>query len=309
MEEKVFYKGVEITKEAILKALSEFDTIYKDTNDYNDWLNSKNYKYALLYNGKKYPHKYILSKVSGVHTDMMLGGLPIAEIFTKLGFAVQEKGKDSKIKYFRCVANEPVWSRCISDNNYATGDKDYVEINKNNAWFLLDDLSKIKDNLEAIKYKITKTFPKTLPSQIDSKAKGVYDFLHINIGDYLIATKGKKEIYGYGIVTGPYRYRTDYENCRHTIPVNWINTDNKLIPDSFKDLIGNWTGRAFIEISEDLFNKLINIGEKIVPTKSINSEVTELILKKKQIILYGPPGTGKTYNTKRIAVQLMEEGK
>jgi SpoVK/Ycf46/Vps4 family AAA+-type ATPase len=32
----------------------------------------------------------------------------------------------------------------------------------------------------------------------------------------------------------------------------------------------------------------------------------ELLEAKKQIILYGPPGTGKTYNTKSLAVRLLE---
>ena len=39
----------------------------------------------------------------------------------------------------------------------------------------------------------------------------------------------------------------------------------------------------------------------------INPEdlLIELLTKKKQVILYGPPGTGKTYNTKKIAVDLL----
>ena len=34
-------------------------------------------------------------------------------------------------------------------------------------------------------------------------------------------------------------------------------------------------------------------------------QLIELLTKKKQVILYGPPGTGKTYNTKKIALELL----
>ena len=37
-----------------------------------------------------------------------------------------------------------------------------------------------------------------------------------------------------------------------------------------------------------------------------DSNVYELLLSKKQVIIYGPPGTGKTFSTKRITVSLIE---
>ena len=44
-------------------------------------------------------------------------------------------------------------------------------------------------------------------------------------------------------------------------------------------------------------------GFEVPPVKE---ELVELLEKKKQVILYGPPGTGKTYNTKIIALSLID---
>jgi Cdc6-like AAA superfamily ATPase len=41
------------------------------------------------------------------------------------------------------------------------------------------------------------------------------------------------------------------------------------------------------------------------PVSIEGDQLIEVLTKKKQVILYGPPGTGKTYNTKKIAVDLL----
>jgi 5-methylcytosine-specific restriction enzyme B len=87
----VRFKGKNITKEDIIKVLEEFDRRYPDTNDYENWLYGNQYKFALIYNGKKYPPKYILSKVSGISTDEFSGGPNTNRIFESLGFQIESK--------------------------------------------------------------------------------------------------------------------------------------------------------------------------------------------------------------------------
>jgi Cdc6-like AAA superfamily ATPase len=55
--------------------------------------------------------------------------------------------------------------------------------------------------------------------------------------------------------------------------------------------------RKYLEFAQDM--------PVMMPTM-LNDQTIQLLQKKKQIILYGPPGTGKTYDTKRIAVEIME---
>ncbi|MBD3377429.1 hypothetical protein GF406_20545 [candidate division KSB1 bacterium] len=54
-----------------------------------------------------------------------------------------------------------------------------------------------------------------------------------------------------------------------------------------------------------------NQSEIFITEKGLKSQrridpIKELMTKKGQIILYGPPGTGKTYNTKKVAIDLLE---
>lgn len=60
-------------------------------------------------------------------------------------------------------------------------------------------------------------------------------------------------------------------------------------------------GKPFPEAIEKYFNGI----DKPPRPPSVN-QLKYLLCKKKQIILYGPPGTGKTYNTKKIALDILE---
>lgn len=58
-------------------------------------------------------------------------------------------------------------------------------------------------------------------------------------------------------------------------------------------------GKPFPEPIEKYFN----ISET---AERPDNRITSLLRSKKQIILYGPPGTGKTYDTKKIALDIIE---
>lgn len=87
----IHFKGVEITRQAVLEAIKTFDTEYSDTNQYDSWLEKEQYKYALVYLDRYYPCKHILSQVSGIPTSEFNGGDQTNNVFIRLGFDVIEK--------------------------------------------------------------------------------------------------------------------------------------------------------------------------------------------------------------------------
>ena len=82
-----------ITREMVLKGLSDFDQKYPHTNDYDNWLEKRNYKYELVEKGRRYPPKYILSEVRGISTENFGGGNQTNQVLTSLGFEIRKKHK------------------------------------------------------------------------------------------------------------------------------------------------------------------------------------------------------------------------
>lgn len=62
------------------------------------------------------------------------------------------------------------------------------------------------------------------------------------------------------------------------------------------------------EMLKDKIDEMIDIPLEEVKssTSKRKMDVTQLLERKKQVILYGPPGTGKTYKTKSISVQMLD---
>jgi len=56
----VTFLGREITRQQVIDAFNHFDSQYPDTNSYDSWINKRTYKYAIRYNSKLYPCKFIL---------------------------------------------------------------------------------------------------------------------------------------------------------------------------------------------------------------------------------------------------------
>ena len=61
----VILLGTPITRDDVLVALRQFDAEYHDPNDYDRWLDKRNYQYALRHRGRLYPCKHILAEASG----------------------------------------------------------------------------------------------------------------------------------------------------------------------------------------------------------------------------------------------------
>ena len=82
------FKRVLIKREAVIRAMDDFDDLYPTTNDYENWLNKDTYKYAIRYRGRLYPPKHLLSEISGFPTTEFSGGEQTNRVFRQLGFEV-----------------------------------------------------------------------------------------------------------------------------------------------------------------------------------------------------------------------------
>ena len=80
-----------ITRDQVLAAFRHFDSAYRDTNDYDRWLDNRTYKYALRQAGRLYPCKFILSVASGCDLNEFGGGQQTNNKFRRLGFEVIDK--------------------------------------------------------------------------------------------------------------------------------------------------------------------------------------------------------------------------
>jgi SpoVK/Ycf46/Vps4 family AAA+-type ATPase len=294
MEEYTYYKGIKITRETILKELADFDAQYKNTNDYDAWLNKDTYKYALIYSGRKYPHKYILSRVSGVNTSEMLGGLPVAEIFTKLGFTVEEKNKKSL---------KNTW---IFQGNPKVYDVDgYLKDNREIQWSLRQEYFKDKIFIGDIAYIWRSDGLISGSGGIVAKSK-IISLPHTNRKDDSKYQKEGMEHSGLVIDLEVTDYRlTEKEGMLQRID---LEKDDKI---NNMQILKTRSGTNFeLKPEEAEYLCLLWEGSRQYlweKNRQVKSETKMLLLKKRQIILYGPPGTGKTFNTKKIALELLSK--
>jgi len=182
------------------------------------------------------------------------------------------------------------------------------------GWEELGDLSgKTKEEIYTLYADLMDEYPDWGPGGKLQLAR----FMDIQIGDRIIANKGKGEILGYGTVVGEYYY---VPNTRHghRIPVEWDNLEPRIIDE------GGWA-MTILELDEEKFNNLIQapikLGEQPNPEYTLEDCSAETFVniesldrwvraidRKKQAIFYGPPGTGKTFIAERLAKHLIAGG-
>ena len=122
----------------------------------------------------------------------------------------------------------------------------------------------------------------------------------INIGDIVIAKKGKNTLLGYGKVISDYYFdeeRAAYKHCRE---VKWLKK-------GVWDVEDNLPPKTLTDIKLEKAQYLLNIMNGNTQAQEDNL-VIKLLKYKPQIILQGPPGTGKTREAKRIAKALLGLG-
>ena len=91
----VDFFGKRLTHDDVVKELQKYDYEYPDTNQYDDWLEKETYKFVLEHNGRLYPPKHILSRITGISTSEFSGGDRTNSVFEKLGFIVRDKKEES----------------------------------------------------------------------------------------------------------------------------------------------------------------------------------------------------------------------
>lgn len=91
MTTETTFLGVTITKQQVEDALREFASQYPDPESYENWLQKDTYKYAISFEGRKYPPKHILSVVTGIPTTNFGGGDQTNRVFRDLDFKVVDK--------------------------------------------------------------------------------------------------------------------------------------------------------------------------------------------------------------------------
>ena len=152
--------------------------------------------------------------------------------------------------------------------------------------------------------------------------RALWDFSHaINVGDIVIAKKGRSKYLGYGVVESDYLFEGENRN-NHVRKVNWLKKGNWPVEsgslpvktltniseyDSYVESL-----KAYLEIDgvqevvteefdmEKLLSNVFLSGKEVV-------NILDLLGTKKNIILQGSAGVGKTFLAKKIAKCLQED--
>jgi hypothetical protein len=77
-------RGVQVTREQVLRAMREFDLEAHE----RDWLANRNQLYVVMDDGKPYPPKRILSLATGLPVRSFFGGPEANGVLHGLGFRV-----------------------------------------------------------------------------------------------------------------------------------------------------------------------------------------------------------------------------
>ena len=85
------FKGILVKRVAVIRAMDDFNECYPSTNQYDNWLDKRIFKFAIRYRGRLYPPKHILSMTSGIPTTHFNGGAQTNRVFRQLGFEVGNK--------------------------------------------------------------------------------------------------------------------------------------------------------------------------------------------------------------------------
>lgn len=86
----------DVSTDAVLEAITEFDTVWRDSAEYSGWEQNRNYLHAIVINGRLYPPKIVISLATGMPTNTFYGGEPSNSYLRARGFKViqlRQKGK------------------------------------------------------------------------------------------------------------------------------------------------------------------------------------------------------------------------
>lgn len=173
------------------------------------------------------------------------------------------------------------------------------------GWDEIGDLSKFQ-NRDEIKKALVDTYGGTGSKKNNVSAND--DFLNkINVGDVVIAKKGRGELLGYGIVTSDYIYDKNRKNYQKTRQIDWKlkgnwKVDFNLVLKSLTDITKYSSDHPDYKTYYERLLGLMGVGSTQKDNKKVDVMSFPL-----NTIFYGPPGTGKTYNTINRALELCGE--
>jgi len=200
------------------------------------------------------------------------------------------------------------------------------------GWNDMGDLSDY-DSMEAIVEYVPELCPDSGPVKV---SRMLWDFGHMmKPGDIVFAKLGLYKVCGWGIVRGNYE-RDESEEPFHNIrKIDWRESSEVTMPDgmqlplqSLTRMTANQRFQSVMAAEYENIPGLQNLDSeavKIKPPAKVSAAVyeltdamadlfmpedqvrlcTELLRRKKNIVLQGAPGTGKTFVAKRLAYLLM----
>jgi 5-methylcytosine-specific restriction enzyme B len=212
-----------------------------------------------------------------------------------------EKRKSKKSKQF--------WLYSPGENAYLW-DEFYKEGIMGLGWDEIGDLSQFQ-NRQEIKKALVDAYGGIGSKKNDVSAND--DFQNkINIGDVIIAKKGRGELLGYGFVTSDYIYDKNRKNYQKIRQVDWKlkgnwKVDFSLVLKTLTDITKYNSDHPDYETYHERLMGIMEVGNSTLKNKEKSDSLnTHYPL---NTIFYGPPGTGKTYNTVLRAAEIIEKRK
>ena len=86
----------DVSKEALIQAMEQFDHDYRSTDEWREWDKKPNQKYAIDYNNQYYPPKMIISLATGVSRNQFSGGSQSNEFLRQRGFSIVPLNTDDE---------------------------------------------------------------------------------------------------------------------------------------------------------------------------------------------------------------------
>lgn len=84
------------TRDQIIGALQDFDRTLRDSQEWRDWERRGNHKYAIVFNGTRYPVKQIIHMATGGSKSEFTGGRESNTYLAERGFEVTELNRNGK---------------------------------------------------------------------------------------------------------------------------------------------------------------------------------------------------------------------
>ncbi len=150
----------------IAEAIKTFDRNYRNTPAFNSWEHKGTQRYAIVYNGKLYPPKMIISLAAAIKRSDFSGGDQSNSYLRKLGFTVVDMHKD--VVNTAMAASLPERAREYADGDIDDYDREGEALTGSRAY--------IKLTKELYSFQIKRPRYNYLTASRDLPINGIYFF-------------------------------------------------------------------------------------------------------------------------------------